>query len=618
MTTKLIDWNTITKDEIEDRIKKGSMLVKSKSIINNDDIINRMLYLENKQVDNVTEQIGKLKGKEFTGSLSIDDIVLTYDNIKNYFKRTTQQIEIKPEEKLIDWSNMSENELKKLIYLGAALTSENIKSKKDIQNYILNLVNIKTDGGYRKLSDTDIINKTTSLIKSSKKENLINITTEELVDIFSNILHDKDNYEASQVNKIKLEKENSEEYKKIHTAAIKELKTKNPMEKFIAAYKQSHIGHYQILKAIVYAECLKSSCTTKGLQPAVNGKKGSGKSHAVRTSVHLLPRESLYRGTLSPMSLYHMKPKPKTTFYIDDAVLDTQLIATMKRKQTEFHENTDYYTLVDREWKTITIPKRMVFILTSVIAAGDDQLSDRSLLIEIKNEKSDDEEFYKFENLRRMEGRPEFEETEDVSICREMLSHIDSKEFKVVVPSIDFAYYHDRRLMGQIYDLMEGSAILNYMNRKNDEHLGKDIITVYATKEDLKNAIDFDMFKFSNKNAAERLTKTDIAIDEKIQNLFTGDVCKFTEKELAEKLNVTLPTMRYYLYGKTKDGKSLTAAAVEEGKGLCGKCPWYKPDIEKNTEVSKIYITVMKTNNSIIHNTFAFLKGEIEEYYIEN
>jgi hypothetical protein len=393
------------------------------------------------------------------------------------------------------------------------------------------------------------------------------------------------------------------ERERLHKHSASVALSNNPMEKFIAAYKVSHVGHYQILKAIIYAECLKSSGSTKGLQPAVTGSRGSGKSHAVKTSVHLLPKDAIFTATLSPKALYYKNPAPKTTFYMDDAVLPDELVSLMKRKQTQFQELTTYGTVMDKKWAEISIGPRMVFITTSVASLGDEQLSDRALLIDIKNEKTDDTLFYEFENDRRTKGLPEFPESEEVHLCRYMLAYIRDNEFRVILPSLDFDYYSDRRLIGMTYDLMEASAILNHKNRVCK--LDGNVIVVEATIEDLANAIDFDMFKNSDAATMARLSKSEKAFDGQVQSILNGkDSEKFTEKELAEKTKMSVPGIRNYLYGRENG-----AATIKEGVGLCGKTTWYMVDTRKDMESESVKNYVIVSKHTYVGNkSFAWIK----------
>ena len=389
-------------------------------------------------------------------------------------------------------------------------------------------------------------------------------------------------------------------------AAVQALSEPRPMERFITAYRYSHIGHEQILKAIIYSEVLKSSTTTKGLQPGVSGKRGSGKTHAARSSVHLLPRESLYTATLSPKALFYKNPAQKTTFFMDDVVLQDDMISFLKRKMTQFQEPTVHGIVDNKAWVEKTVDKRMVFIMTAVSGKpGDEQLSDRVLLIDIKNEKADDDDYYKFESNRRMRGEPEFPENQDVILCRDMLSHIRKNDFRVMMPKLDFVYYADRRLMGMCYDIMEASAILNYRNRKTE--MDNETIIVYAEQADLDNALDFDMFRYSDSKATERLTKSERAFDMKAQELLVKmktEARAFTEKQLSERTETNPSTLKAYLYGHGNN-----ATSFKEGDGLCGKTDWYMVDSQKDNETESVknFITIKKHEYSGIGSKYSWI-----------
>lgn len=410
-------------------------------------------------------------------------------------------------------------------------------------------------------------------------------------------IRQRENERIMNAQAIEIEAERNEAIRLRTHRAINALSEDNIIEKFRAAYRLSHVGHDQVLRAIVYAECLKSSCTTKGLQPAITGQRGSGKSHAVRTTVHLLPQDAVYTGTHSPKALYYKNPDPKMTFYMDDASLNEEMVSLMKRKQTEFQQKTTYDTVDNKKSLTLVINPRMVFITTSVSQLGDEQLSDRALVIDIKNEKADDDAFHKFEQERRSKGLPEFQECEEVNLCRDILSHIRSLEFRVLIPKIDFAYYHDRRLMEMVYDLMEASAILNYRHRKHEKVDG--IIIINAAKDDLANALDFDMFKFSDSETFSRMTKSERAFDERVQSKINGAGKLFTERELAEAAGTSVPAVRNFLYGR---GNS--SSTVKDGVGLVGKTKWYSPDLLKDAEAVKIHIYV--TKHEFSKDQFAF------------
>lgn len=391
-------------------------------------------------------------------------------------------------------------------------------------------------------------------------------------------------------------------------AKVDEALNGDTMLPFTEAFKQVHVGHSQIMRGVIYSAVLLSSSTTKGIQPAVTGTRGSGKTHAIRGALHLVPRAMYLRDTLSPKALFYMTEAgllvAKTIIYLDDAVVGEELNALFKRKQSEFQDYTPQTTVIDRKAERMLVPPRLVIIMTSVGAQGDDQLNDRQLVVDIKNEKADDEEFYKFESDRRAKGLPEWAETDEVFLCRAILTHIRAREFHVKLPQCDFSFYSDRRLQGQVYDLMEASAILNYKKREHSEENG--IISVTANEDDLKNALDFDMFTFTDKEVETRLTKTLVAINQKLQAAIppTQDSKDFSEAEIATLLKLTVPTTRSHLYGR-----GLTSHTVQPGKGLVGSASWVSVDTKKDNEVNKIQITVRRHTVNV-GGVFAWIKLE--------
>ena len=240
------------------------------------------------------------------------------------------------------------------------------------------------------------------------------------------------------------------------------LQTGSPLETLLIGFRFNHRGHEETARSIIYAACLQSSQTTKGLQPSITGEKGGGKSHSVRSTLHLMPPEFIWDSSLSTKALYYNKPPEKCIIYIDEKLPD-EVVDVLKRVMTNFQTETIHKTVLDKKGADLHIPKRLVFINTSVWEGGDDQLRDRTLSVGILNETIDYSSYYEFEMQRRMEGRPEFEINEDILICREIMRHIKEREFIVKIPKIDFAYKHDTRLMNQVFDLMEASAILNYI-----------------------------------------------------------------------------------------------------------------------------------------------------------
>ncbi len=174
------------------------------------------------------------------------------------------------------------------------------------------------------------------------------------------------------------------------------------------------------------------------------------------------------------------------------------------------------------------------------------------------------------------------------------------------MPVLDFSYYSDRRLIAQLYDLMEGSAILNYRNRKTERD--GETILVWADEMDLAASLDFDMFKYSDAEADDRLLKSERAFDDKVQAILKENKWgshDWTEKQLSEITDTNPSTLKKYLYGLGN-----TASSFKEGQGLCGKTKWYNVDSQKDTATESIknFITVKLHEYSGFGKQYAWIK----------
>lgn len=382
------------------------------------------------------------------------------------------------------------------------------------------------------------------------------------------------------------------------------LKTGSPLEYLLDGFRLNHKGHEETCRSIIYAAVLQSSQTTKGLQPSISGEKGGGKSHGVRSTIHLMPAEYVWDSSISTKALYYNKPPSKCIVYIDESLPDT-VVDILKRVMTNFQTETTHKTVLERKGVDLKIPKRLVFINTSVFEGGDDQLRDRSLSVGILNDTTDNEGYYQFEMQRRMDGRPEFLVNDHVLVCREIMRHIKQREFVVKIPRIDFAFKHDTRLLNQLFDLMEGSAILNYQQRQHVDLEG--VIHLLATAADLQAALNFSMFTIADKKSEGRLSKAERALDEKIQNYLTAkkhDEQEFTESEIATIYGRTQQAVRKLIYGP--DGNQ-----HQWSGGLLEKCPWYALDKSQREDIKWSNVIKVKRHVYDVQRTsFAWVLNE--------
>jgi hypothetical protein len=347
------------------------------------------------------------------------------------------------------------------------------------------------------------------------------------------------------------------------------------MTVFESTYSKLHCGDFESLRCVIYASCLMSSVSSRGLHPALTGDAGKGKTSSIKAALHLLPSTAIISGSLSPKVLLYMEMvvHGKTIFFIDDILLNEEIGAVLKRCMSNFQEGTVHHIVNKGKHEVHRLPPRCMVINTSVEAQGDDQLRDRQLLIGVTG--GDDTSYVKWEQARRINGEMELPITPDVQICRRIMDTIRQREFQVHHHrGIEFTYKSDRRLVNQLYDLVEASTILNYKQRTHETIDG--VIHVTTADADLDAALDFSMFGLATKDTFGRLTRAENRFDQMIQQEINQQLKEmpFTERQLSDIYGRSLQATRKLLYGWKGNQNNITG-------GLCEHTKWYQPEYDR-------------------------------------
>lgn len=376
----------------------------------------------------------------------------------------------------------------------------------------------------------------------------------------------------------------------------------SPLDYLLKCYRKNHVGHEELARGYIYAFCCQSSSTCKGIQPSATGDKGSGKSHSAESTVFLMPQDYIWKSTFSDQALYYSPPLQGSMIFIDEKISDA-LVDLLKRMMTNFQRETERTVVIDKEPKTLTIPKRQVVITASVHGSGDDQFADRSVQLGILNDKEDDKKYADFEGLRRHEGRPEFIIDDEIRICREMLLIIRKKEFFVRSPQINFAYHKDRRLINIFFDFMEASAILNHLQREHT--VENNIVNVIPSNDDVLAGMNFEMFRYSNEKLDVRLTKSQQTLHEKLQNAIPDNMNMMskTEAEITKIYGKSQQAVRKLLYGEGGNPQNITGGLIQATNNYI---------VDKEPETNNNIIRITRTGN-VIGSSFAIIKPQEEQ-----
>jgi hypothetical protein len=380
-----------------------------------------------------------------------------------------------------------------------------------------------------------------------------------------------------------------------------ELEFGDPLALINAAYEFNHYGDKEVARAVIFAAMLQASSTTKGLQVYLTGDKGAGKSSALKSALHLLP--NVLDTSFSSKALYYKPPMEKQSVVIDDANLNEDQVTLLKRCITNFQCETKHLTVINKEVKEMSIPKRILWFGTSVLEDGDDQFKDRFMTITLKNSKMDDLEYAKFELRRRSEGRAEYETNDDVEVAREIVREIHKNEYIVEgLENIRFVYYHDRRLINIFLDLVEASAILHWMQREHT--VTGNFVKVRPDERDIMAAASFQLFNFMDEEADGRMNRTEKELSDLLQRSMGNTVMRqFTEAEISTIWGKPIPSVRNVLYGRGGGPYNIIG-------GLMDKVKWVKVADPIDRDSKARHVVEVHQHVSRPFNTFAWIEKE--------
>ena len=314
-----------------------------------------------------------------------------------------------------------------------------------------------------------------------------------------------------------------------------------------------------------------SSLTSEGIHMFLTGKKGTGKSTAIRAFLHLWPPEYVVSGEFSPRALYYnTNLKPGCAIWPDDWYSTPEVESHIRRIMSEFQQETQYQTVGKGEGGTnqgitITIPPRVSFFFSNTSDTGSTELADRQYRLSIVADDASDKAFWEFLKERIKTGREPSPDTEDVKICREILRYYKGRRFKVIVPfadRIEFKSLKVRRDISMFISFIDACAILNHTGRTRTEESDDEgpITIVEASEEDFKQAILLFEASANDGGREHKLSKEEMSLliwlSGKLNEYPDGIPERIIHAEYlsGDKRKPSRGTIRRILYGKDNKG----------------------------------------------------------------
>lgn len=288
----------------------------------------------------------------------------------------------------------------------------------------------------------------------------------------------------------------------------------NPLNYIMCQYKKMHISDTEIGEILLLSYINSCILNTEGLQPKLSGASGKGKTHAVKSVYHLIPTNYKIEGSLSAKSIFYMNLAAGKIVFSDDIKMNEDLESTLKISMTNFQQPTYHHTIINSEYKELTIPCRICWWITSVKSDFSDELVNR--LYDQNVDESSEMDKRVCDNIfeRAATGELAFPESEDIEICRTMLYIIKRKEFQVKIPygsKIDWQIHDDRRNPSRFVSLIMGYAVLNFLQREKDNDY------ILANIQDFEKAKS--LYEKGKENQITKLSKAELKLTKHLATL---------------------------------------------------------------------------------------------------
>ena len=282
----------------------------------------------------------------------------------------------------------------------------------------------------------------------------------------------------------------------VKDTAQKILLTGNPIEYILDVFNDIHIGDRKLGEVLILSA--GSSCVSncQGIHPKLSGESGKGKSHSCKTMIHLMPEEYVLNTSLSSKAMFYHEMKPGSIIFSDDVDLSPDLESIIKRSTSEFHQGIEHKTVnIQRQAETLEIPPRIIWWLASVESELDMQTLNRQIGVDVDDSEDIDKLVTEHQLRAAGTGQPEYPETRDVQVCREIYRSVKEQFVSVVIPFYDHIEWRggqNRRNLPMFLDMVKVFAIFNYQQR--DTRVSDDgVQEVCATEDDFKSAVDLYM-----------------------------------------------------------------------------------------------------------------------------
>jgi hypothetical protein len=324
------------------------------------------------------------------------------------------------------------------------------------------------------------------------------------------------------------------------------LKNGDPLQYELDTISRAHTGDNNAEEAICISIAGQSCSNTNGIQPSLCGPSSSGKSHAMKSNLHLVPRRFKRIGSLSGKAAYYHKLRPGMIVFSDDTKLSLEMEDTIKRATTNYQEYTLHLSVSDQKGIDLFIPPRINWLFTHVDPQDSEQILNRQVVYETSSDEEQKKAIFEHQGDEAVTGETILDVDFRVLVCRRINAKIKELEpVKVVIPyakQIRLADINNSRIFPMFLDMIRGYTIFMYQQREKDPNGN-----LIATEEDFWRAKR--LFESRAENTVTHLTAKEKAIVEYIINHQESRGC--TANEIATGTGIDPKTIYSLIAGRS-------------------------------------------------------------------
>lgn len=339
----------------------------------------------------------------------------------------------------------------------------------------------------------------------------------------------------------------------------------DPVEYIINVFNTIHVGDTKIGEMLLISSGSASIRNSAGINPNLSGGSGKGKSHSCKTILHLMPHEYVMNTSLSDKVLFYLGAKLQsgTVIFSDDTELSSDMESIIKRSTSEFQQGITHHTMsAKRQAQEMKIAPRILWWLASVDSTLDTQTLNRQVPLDVDDDPATDDAVVQHQLMAASTGTPEYPETFEVRVCREIIRSIKDTLVTVIIPfssRIEWRGGDNRRNLPMFLDIVKVFAVYRHKQRRTELDADGGIV-LYATEDDFSDA--YNLYAPRAKAQANKLTAIEMRIVD-----YIGHAGSVSYNQVARAVGISYQVARNTLSGRT-DTKHNNGGLLNKVKDL--------------------------------------------------